>query len=153
MTRSLLKILPVRTVDFLAEAPADWDCLMFGGEHLSPPEPIAPSVVRCALTNRTHAFAVRGRMMGTLLSFWEATSNDHCDIVLASLMRHFKSYAPDPFLIGQDSGYSDVTESAESERFYSPVLERTINATQYRGRIDGLVTKAVMVSQRSKQVA
>ena len=49
--------------DFLAKVPPDWDCLMFGGEHLREPVPIGPGVVRCTAANRTHAFALRGRMM------------------------------------------------------------------------------------------
>lgn len=103
--------------DFLAKVPQDWDCLMFGGEHLREPVPIGPGVVRCMAANRTHAFALRGRMMPILLKYWHHYNTEHCDIVLASLMRHFNVYAPDPFLIGQDEGFSDITETNEGLRF------------------------------------
>jgi hypothetical protein len=106
-----------RAAVFLDSVPGDWDGLMFGTEHLTPPNPICPGVVRCHLSNRTHAYAVRGRFMGILAQFWRNTKDDHCDIVLASLMPHFKVYAPDPLLIGQDAGQSDVTGKAEPQRF------------------------------------
>ena len=106
-----------RAADFLANVPQDWDCLMFGAEHLSPPITVCPGVVRCAWANRTHAFALRGKMMLILLAFWRRFKSDHCDVVLASLMPHFKVYAPAPFLIGQYEGHSDVTNSVEQFRF------------------------------------
>jgi hypothetical protein len=103
--------------EFMARVPSDWDCLMFGAEHLLPALAMSPGVVRCCAANRTHAYAVRGRMMPVLLDSWERTVNEHCDIVLAALMRHFFVYAPDPFLIGQAGGYSDVTRTDEPVRF------------------------------------
>lgn len=106
--------------DFLMNVPADWDGLMFGAEHLAQPQSISNGVVRCVLSNRTHAYAIRGRMMQTLSEFWRNTTNDHCDIVLASLMGHFKVYAPTPLLIGQHSGQSDITGLNELLRFLSP---------------------------------
>jgi Glycosyltransferase family 25 (LPS biosynthesis protein) len=108
-----------RSADFLARVPSDWDCLMFGAEHMRPPIPVSPGIVRCVASNRTHAFALRGPMMPILLGFWNHFKTDHCDIVLSSLMRHFKAYAPDPFLIGQDAGFSDITARCEPARFLS----------------------------------
>ncbi len=112
--------------DFLANVPDDWDCLMFGAEHLATPVPVSDGVVRCMGSNRTHAFALRGRIMPTLLEYWHRYKTDHCDIVLASLMRYFKVYAPDPFLIGQDAGPSDVTGHDERLRFLSATQVETM---------------------------
>ena len=112
----------VRAPEFLASVPGDWDCLMLGGQHLRPPIAVRPGVVRCVASHRTHAFAVRGEMMPILLAFWNRFNTDHCDIVLSSLMRHFKAYAPEPFLIGQDAGESDVTGQIERVRFFSPPM-------------------------------
>jgi hypothetical protein len=109
-----------KVTQFLDHVPADWDCLMLGGQHLTRPEPVAPGVVRCTSTNRTHAFAVRRTMMPGLLRFWESVTNDHCDIVLAACMAHFKAYAPNPFLIGQTEGFSDITLERTKLRFLSP---------------------------------
>jgi hypothetical protein len=125
--------------DFLERLPGDWDCIMLGAEHLRPPTLVAPGIVQCVSAIRTHAFAIRGQMMSVLLQFWEATGNDHCDLVLASLMRNFKAYAPDPFLIGQDSGYSDVTERKERLRFLSPEHKRAIAARDSRYFLETLV--------------
>ncbi|HEY1687025.1 MAG TPA: hypothetical protein VGG19_19855 [Tepidisphaeraceae bacterium] len=121
-----------QSAEFLQNLPDDWDCIMWGGEHILPPHSVAPGIVQCVSTNRTHAFAIRGRMMKTLLEFWEATRNDHCDLILASLMRHFKAYAPEPFLIGQDAGYSDITGFKECLRFLSPEHTRAIAAKDSR---------------------
>jgi GR25 family glycosyltransferase involved in LPS biosynthesis len=104
---------------FLSNVPADWDCLMLGGQHLHTPKPIAPRVVQCISTHRTHAFAIRRKMMPGLSKFWETVTNDHCDIVLAACMSYFKAYAPDPFLIGQSPGFSDITMRPERLRFLS----------------------------------
>lgn len=128
-----------RSADFLARVPPDWDCLMFGGEHLRGPIPVASGIVRCMATNRTHAFAIRGRMMPALLKCWQHYKTDHCDIILASLMRLFNVYAPDPFLIGQGAGFSDITETDEALRFLSSgqldAIERAEQATQWPAEI------------------
>jgi hypothetical protein len=116
----------LRAPEFLANVPADWDCLMFGAQHLRAPIVVSPGIVRCVASHRTHAFALRGEMMPILLGFWNRFNTDHCDIVLSSLMRHFKAYAPDPFLIGQDAGESDVTGQIERLRYFSP--PRTFDA-------------------------
>jgi len=107
-----------KAADFLRRVPEDWDCLMLGGEHLAAPKPVAAGVVQCVSTNRTHAFAIRRRMMPGLLKFWETVTNDHCDIVLAACMGYFKAYAPQPFLIGQRAGFSDVTMREEKGRLF-----------------------------------
>jgi hypothetical protein len=108
-----------RAADFLARVPADWDCLMFGAQHLRPPAAIAPGIMRCVAANRAHAYAVRGNLMPILLAFWNRFKTDHCDIVLSSMMRHFRAYAPAPLLIGQNSGPSDIIEKVEPVRFLS----------------------------------
>lgn len=126
---------------FLARVPADWDCLMLGAEHLRPPIPIDTGVVRCVASNRSHAYAVRGPFMRILSQFWSRTTNDHCDVVLSSLMRHFNAYAPDPLLIGQDAGHSDVTDRRERLRFLSDAHKETIARTDPRHALQTLLTR------------
>jgi hypothetical protein len=99
--------------------PDDWDGLMLGAQHLTKPALIAPGIMRCTLANRAHAYAVRGRFMQILAECWHKNTVDHCDIVLASLMPYFKVYSPDPILIGQDSGISDISGRQEQLRFWS----------------------------------
>ena len=130
-----------RAPQFLRRVPDDWDCLMLGAQHLLPPLPVTDGVVRCVASNRTHAYALRGPFMRMLLSFWSKTTNDHCDLVLSSLMRHYKVYAPDPLLIGQDGGPSDVTGHCERLRFLSDVDKDSIGRTNQRHRVELLVTR------------
>jgi glycosyl transferase family 25 len=125
--------------EFMGKVPDDWDGLMLGAEHLRPPEMVCPGVVRCVASNRSHAYAVRGRLMGVLSQFWRSTTNDHCDLVISSLMRHFKMYAPDPLLIGQDAGHSDVTNRKEWLRFLAPEQKESIGRSDPRHSIQRLV--------------
>ncbi len=104
---------------FFASVPDDWNCLMLGAEHLSPPLRIAPGVVRCIASIRCHAYALRGPLMAMLSVFWECNKTDHCDLVLSSLMQHYKTYAPDPLLFGQDAGQSDISPKHTPLRFLS----------------------------------
>lgn len=126
---------------FLANVPNDWDGLMLGAEILQPPLPISPGVVRCVAANRSHAYAVRGDFMRVLLQSWQNTVNDHCDIIISSLMRRFRFYAPDPFLIGQDAGRSDVTGLKEGLRFLSPSQLEQIAGHDRRHLIEKLVVR------------
>jgi hypothetical protein len=105
---------------FLSRVPDDWNCLMLGAEHLLPPIPVAPGVVRCVASIRCHAYALRGPLMPMLSVFWQCNKTDHCDLVLSSLITHYKTYAPDPLLFGQEAGWSDITPGDEPLRFFSP---------------------------------
>jgi len=131
---------------FLQNVPDDWDGLMLGAEHLLPPTPITFGVVRCQAANRSHAYAVRGKFMNVLSQFWRNTTNDHCDIVISSLMRHFKLYAPDPLLIGQDAGQSDVTGRKEWLRFLDSQDKEAIADADPRHFIEKLVVRVPMHS-------
>jgi hypothetical protein len=104
---------------FFANVPEDWNCLMLGAEHLSPPIRVAPGVVRCIASIRCHAYALRGPLMQMLSVFWECNKTDHCDLVLSSLMHHYRTYSPDPLLIGQDAGQSDINAKQQPLRFLS----------------------------------
>jgi hypothetical protein len=130
--------------EFLRSVPEDWDGLMLGAEHLIQPEAIRFGVVRCVAANRSHAYAIRGKFMKTLSQFWHNTVNDHCDIVLSSLMRHFKVYAPEPLLIGQDTGVSDITGRREYLRFLSGEQKEKIADTDPRYLIEKLVVRVSM---------
>jgi hypothetical protein len=139
-----IKNITSQATKFLQNVPDDWDGLMLGAEHLLPPTPIAPGVVRCHAANRSHAYAVRGKFMQILAHFWRNTKNDHCDIVISSLMRHFKLYAPDPLLIGQDAGQSDVTGRKEWLRFLDSQDKEAIAEADPRHFIEKLVVRVPM---------
>jgi GR25 family glycosyltransferase involved in LPS biosynthesis len=131
-----------RALEFVAKVPDDWDGLMLGAQHLRPPLPIGNGIVRCEASHRTHGFAVRGRFLKALHDVWGLNKTDHCDIVLSSLMRVFKVYAPDPLLIGQDAGDSDVNLRRESlVRFLNPDQLENIAKRDSKSGIDKLVTR------------
>ncbi len=111
---------PRRVEALLKGVPDDWHGLMFGADHLQPPIFVAPGIVECTGANRCHAYAVRGPLMQMLAKFWRDNQEDHCDVVFATLMQYFNVYAPDPLLIGQDAGQSDITPRFEPLRFLSP---------------------------------
>ena len=101
-------------IQFLAQVPADWDALMLGGQHVGrdgirPPEPVKPGIVRCYDCERTHAYALRGKVLGELYRLW-CGIDEHIDWHMGPFLGgSFHTYAPDPFLIGQDQGKSDIS--------------------------------------------
>jgi hypothetical protein len=129
-----------RLAEFLARVPDDWDGLMLGAQHLRPPTPVCDGVVRCVASNRTHAYAVRGVFMKTLRDVWGLNKTDHCDLVMSSLMRVFRMYAPDPLLIGQDAGDSDVTDKKERLRFLPADSAEKIARTDPKLILERLIT-------------
>lgn len=104
---------------FLAAVPGDWDQLMLGGQHMGPADPVVPGVVRCRTCHRTHAYAVRGAFLRELYRRW-CGGTGHCDHVMGPLHREHRAYAPDPFLVGQARGPSDISGSANPAKFWVP---------------------------------
>jgi hypothetical protein len=109
---------------FFSNVPKDWQCLMLGGQHTnSQPEPISPGVVRAGKgggIQRTHCYALRGQeVMKALYRVW-ADSAVHCDWVMGPCMANFNTYAPDPFLVGQADGHSDISGAQNPTKFWRP---------------------------------
>jgi hypothetical protein len=112
--------------EFLANVPDDWECLMLGGEHVSLIEavPVAPGIVRACGDSggirRTHCYALRGgAVMKALYQTW-ANSAVHCDWVMGPCVAKFNTYAPDPFLVGQSNGQSDISGRRNPTKFWRP---------------------------------
>jgi hypothetical protein len=108
--------------DFLAKVPTDWQCLMLGGQHVnSKPFPVAPGTVRAGAgggIQRTHCYALRGReIMQALYRTW-ANAAVHCDWVMGPCTAKFNTYAPDPFLVGQAEGDSDISGQQNPSKFW-----------------------------------
>lgn len=110
-------------VDFLAAVPNDWDMLYPGGQHLFtsdlPPQFVDQTcrVVRGHYINRTHCYAIRGRMMRAAYDDLQtppthpARENDyHVDHRLCKMhwSGNWNIYAPQRFIVGQEAGRSDV---------------------------------------------
>lgn len=108
-----------RVAQFLVDVPGDWDQLMLGGQHRENPHDHYPGVVRCMKTERTHAYAVRGGFMRRLYQHWH-NSHEHCDHAMSRIQREFRVYAPEPFLIGQSGGPSDISGAENPTKFWVP---------------------------------
>jgi hypothetical protein len=103
---------------FLDAVPADWDQLMLGGQHIGPSERVAPGVVRCMNCQRTHAYAIRGPFLRVLYQRWSSSAG-HCDHVMGPLQARYRVYAPDPFLVGQSRGHSDISGGRNPTKFWT----------------------------------
>ncbi len=99
----------IPTPDFWARVdhltpPAGWDLIYLGGQHLKPPEPVAPGLARCVSTLRTHAYiAARPQELARLL---DNSGGCHVDEHLDRLP--LDRYAVTPWAAAQAAGWSDV---------------------------------------------
>jgi len=108
--------------DFLAKVPDDWQCLMLGGQHVnSKPFSVVPGIIRAGAgggIQRTHCYALRGHeIMQALYQTW-ANAAVHCDWVMGPCTAKFNTYAPDPFLVGQAEGDSDISGQQNPSKFW-----------------------------------
>ncbi len=132
---------------FLQLVPGDWDGMLLGGQHHVPPEapetpearetPASPAsprtpegvcdgVVKLRYATRTHCHALRGRFIAEALRHLvdlvdhRRRPGFHVDHRLAMLQQcgRFNVYAPDPWLVGQAEGYSDIAGRAFGSRFW-----------------------------------
>lgn len=108
------------------DVPDDCQQLYLGGQHLAAPEAGPDGLVVGRNVNRTHAYAVLGRLALELLrehlqpdpARW--TSKHHVDHHYGILHRErrIRVYAVRPWLCGQAGGTSDVGKSAARERWW-----------------------------------
>jgi GR25 family glycosyltransferase involved in LPS biosynthesis len=119
---------------FLEQVPEDWEMLYLGGQHLDavtiPPRQINRWVYQPYNVNRTHAFAVRGKVFMQRLyrhlhewDDWEP--GHHLDHHLGRLHqeRTHRIYAPKHWLVGQAAGNSDIAGRDSKQRFW-PAAEQ-----------------------------
>lgn len=98
---------------FLSEVPSDWDALWIGGQHVNrngarPPKPVRQGIVRCSDAERTHCFALQGKVIRDLYRRW-VSCEEHIDWVCGPFLGNYNTYAPNPFIAGQDGGKSDIS--------------------------------------------
>lgn len=99
---------PQRVEEFLRSVPADWEGIMLGGQHHAPPiRTDIPGVVRVRYAQRTHAYAARPAYMLALQRRW-GNGSVHIDWMMRDWQHQHIVYAPDPWLIGQSGGRSDI---------------------------------------------
>lgn len=105
---------------FMEAVPVNWECLMLGGQHMSNPVPVSDGIVRCTNTQRTHAYAVYGNAIRDLCQMWQGSRN-HIDWDMGPFFgKRGKTYAPDPFMVGQGAGRSDISGRNNPAKFWRP---------------------------------
>jgi hypothetical protein len=108
--------------EFLKKVPDDWQCLMLGGQHVnSRAIPVEPGVVRAGPSggiHRTHCYALRGHEIMQAIYLTWTNAAVHCDWVMGPCAARFKTYAPDPFLVGQAEGSSDISGMQNPTKFW-----------------------------------
>ena len=84
-----------------------------------------PGVVKCHNCQRTHAYAVKGQFMQDMYDVWAGMNSGHIDHIMGPFAAQYNTYAPDPFLCGQNEGKSDINCRNEGVRFWSNVKIKT----------------------------
>ncbi len=111
---------------FLQRVPGDWSQLMLGGQHMATPTPVQPGVVRVHNCQRTHAYALRGPAIKSLLRAWY-TASVHLDWVMGGdWQRGWPVYAPDPFVFGQAGGRSDISGRLNNALYWNAPTNATV---------------------------
>lgn len=87
--------------------PADWQVCHLGGQHLLPPEPFVPGLVRPTRMLRTHAYLAH---YPQVLASGLRARRTHVDFAFGNLPA--RRYATDPWLVGQDDSPGDITRRA-----------------------------------------
>lgn len=99
---------PEKVAEFLEKVPKDWEGIMLGGQHHAPPIDIGiPGVVRVRYAQRTHCYIARREYMKALQRRW-GNATVHIDWLMRDWQHRHIVYAPDPWLVGQVGGRSDV---------------------------------------------
>ena len=106
---------------FLTRVPAYWQMLMLGGEHITPPAPVCPGVVRCMGTLRTHAYIIRGNALNTMRRELTGAKGWVDQLIARRIHPYLPTYAPAPFwLCGQRAGVSTITGQPVPELWFNP---------------------------------
>lgn len=107
--------------DLDAAAP-NWNACFLGGQHLSPPIQVSPTVVKCAPPkgcHRTHAYIVKGDYIKILHELFTGAST-HIDKVWSEQQGRHTVYGPMVWLAGQSESKSDISARELPERFWQP---------------------------------
>ena len=109
-----------RVEEFLRKVPDDWQGIMLGGQHHAPPKETGiPGVVRVQYAQRTHAYIARREYMRALQRRW-GNCTVHIDWAMKDWQHQHIVYAPDPWLIGQAGGRSDIRGAVKPTEWWTP---------------------------------
>jgi hypothetical protein len=121
---------------FLSEVPEDWEMLYLGGQHLyenkHPPKQISPNVFQPYNVNRTHAYALNGRMLEIVYKHLlrrDWMDGHHIDHHYGRLLqrRENKIYCPPQWLVGQREGKSDIACNTKQTQFWKGAETLNVN--------------------------
>lgn len=116
----LLPDVGPKLAQFCEAAPADWQGLMIGGQHHTPPQPVQghPDAVRVQNAQRTHAYIARGEYLRGLQRRW-GNSDQHIDWRMRGWQQKYRVYAPQRWLVGQCGGRSDVYKAPKPPEWWN----------------------------------
>lgn len=103
-----------RLVTVMAELPPDWDLLYVGGWNVG--EPVKQYSEHLNVAERvltTHAYIIRNKFVNVLLDVVENNKNK-IDVVFSLALERGKCYIAHPVLAWQREGYSDITNSVNT---------------------------------------
>jgi hypothetical protein len=108
-----------QVTEFLDAVPDNWEALMLGGQHIARPEHLGGGIVKCRNSQRTHAYILRGNAIRDVCQLWEG-SRHHIDWDMGPFLgKRVKTYAPDPFLVGQAASKSDINGKEHRTQWWS----------------------------------
>lgn len=107
---------------FVAEVPADWEQLMFGGQYVNRDGALSrvsysDDIEIVSGCERTHAYAVQGAFLRDLYAKW-CGSCGHCDHVMGPFQKGRRVYAPKEFFAGQYEGKSDISHQINPSKLW-----------------------------------
>ena len=116
-------------VDFQQALPDNWQCLFLGGEHSTRPEKVTETAWRCTATTRTHCFGLREPFLSSFYTFLSdpetlrQNKSGHIDHAIRDFMQHGRHaiYCPNPWLIAQAAGHSDIFNRTFQRRMFPSV--------------------------------
>jgi hypothetical protein len=88
-----------------------WDCLMLGGQVFDG-KPHRPNIIRATEDRgiqRTHCMAFQAQFIRELYRHWSMPLDKHCDWSLGPFAAKYRTFAPEPFIVGQRGGLSRIT--------------------------------------------
>jgi hypothetical protein len=110
-----------RVREFLSDLGNEpWDALMLGGQHMATPTRLRDGVVRCTNTQRTHCMAFSRPFMRELYRHWSMPLDQHCDWSLGPFAGHWRTFAPEKFIVGQRGGKSRITGGEKPVEWWNP---------------------------------
>jgi len=121
---------PELTAEFFAKVPSDWEGIMLGGQHHTPPLTTGtPGVVRVQNAQRTHAYIARPSYMKALQKRW-GNATVHIDWLMRDWQHQYVVYAPDPWLVGQAGGRSDIRAAIKPKEWWQRNHQPAVQESQ-----------------------